>query len=48
MIFQPGPKTLKAEVVSTDLGRVLHVCPRPNTRDTQTVITTGELVVPRP
>ncbi|MEU4619558.1 hypothetical protein AB0G04_06220 [Actinoplanes sp. NPDC023801] len=28
MTFQPGPKTLKAEVVSDDFGRVYNVCPR--------------------
>ncbi|MEV4709309.1 recombinase zinc beta ribbon domain-containing protein [Actinoplanes sp. NPDC049316] len=28
MTYKPGPKTLKAEIVSTDLGRVLNVCPR--------------------
>jgi hypothetical protein len=35
---------IKAEIVSDDLGRVLSVCPRPNTRDTYTVIATRELV----
>jgi site-specific DNA recombinase len=28
MTYQPGLKTLKAEVVSDDFGRVYNVCPR--------------------
>ncbi|WP_127549904.1 hypothetical protein [Actinoplanes sp. OR16] len=28
MTYQPGQKTLKAEVVSDDFGRVYNVCPR--------------------
>ncbi|HEX8344406.1 MAG TPA: recombinase family protein [Actinoplanes sp.] len=44
MTYKPGAKTLKAEIVSTDLGRVLTVCPRPNTRDIHTVIATRELM----
>ena len=28
MTYKPGLKTLKAEIVSSDLGRVLNVCPR--------------------
>lgn len=28
MTYKPGAKTLKAEIVSSDLGRVLNVCPR--------------------
>ncbi|MEV6302426.1 recombinase family protein [Actinoplanes sp. NPDC051861] len=28
MTYQPGPETLKAEIVSDDFGRVLNVCPR--------------------
>ncbi|HZO65990.1 MAG TPA: recombinase family protein [Kribbellaceae bacterium] len=31
MTYAPGPETIKAEVVSDDLGRVLNVCPRGNT-----------------
>lgn len=27
MRYEPGPETIKAEVVSDDLGRVLNVCP---------------------
>jgi hypothetical protein len=27
MTYKPGLKTLKAEIVSNDLGRVLNVCP---------------------
>jgi hypothetical protein len=43
MTYKPGRKTLKAEIVSSDLGRVLNVCPEPNTGDTQTVIASREL-----
>ncbi|MFG1610750.1 recombinase family protein [Actinoplanes sp. NPDC049265] len=28
MTYKPGPKTVVAEIVSSDLGRVLNVCPR--------------------
>ncbi|WP_071803068.1 zinc ribbon domain-containing protein [Couchioplanes caeruleus] len=31
MTFKPGAKTLKAEIMSSDLGRVLNVCPRGDT-----------------
>jgi len=31
MTYKPGLKTLKAEVVSSDLGRVLNVCPEIDT-----------------
>jgi len=43
MTYAPGPETIKAEVVSDDLGRVLNVCPRPNTNDIHTVIASREL-----
>jgi hypothetical protein len=36
---------IKAEIVSDDLGRVLSVCPRPNTRDIHTVIAAKELAL---
>jgi hypothetical protein len=48
MNYRPGTETVLAEVRSTDADRVPMWCPRLNTRDTLTVITTGELVVPRP
>jgi hypothetical protein len=31
MTYKPGLKTLKAEIVSSDLGRVLNVCPEIDT-----------------
>jgi hypothetical protein len=43
MIYKPGTKTLKAEIVSSHLGRVLNVCPRLNTGDMPTVIASREL-----
>jgi hypothetical protein len=30
MTYKPGRKTLKVEIVSSDLGRVLNVCPEGN------------------
>ena len=45
MTYRPGLKTLKAEIVSSDLGRELNVCPRPNTAHEHTEIAVRELVL---
>jgi hypothetical protein len=47
LTYQPGPETMIAEVVTPANDRVFDWCPRPNTRDTHTMIASRALLLTR-